>query len=57
MLRSGLILFYDISLGFDNGVKELIRPPPTTMALGAMMRRKGDIFKDLKFWELDSGEE
>ena len=53
MLRSGLILFDDISLGFGDGVKELIQPPPTTMTLGAMMLRKGDVFKVLRFWRLN----
>lgn len=47
MLRSGLILFDDISLGFEDGVKELIQPPPTTMTLGAMMMRKGNVCKVL----------
>lgn len=41
MLRSGRILFDDISLGFDDGVKEFIQPPPTTITLGVMMLRKG----------------
>lgn len=52
MLRSGRILFDDISLGFDDGVKELIQPPPTTITLGAMMWKKGDVFRVLKFWRL-----
>lgn len=53
MLRSGRILFDDISLGFEDGVKEFIQPPPTTITLGAMMLRKGDFFKVLKFWRLN----
>lgn len=52
MLRSGRILFDDISLGFDDGVKELIQPPPTTITLDAMMWKKGDVFRVLKFWRL-----
>lgn len=38
--------------GFDDGVKELIQPPPTTMTLGAMMCGKGDVFRVLKSWRL-----
>lgn len=41
-----------ISLGFDDGVKEPIQPPPTTITLGAMMWKKGDVFGAFKFWRL-----
>lgn len=53
MLRSGRILFDDISLGFEDGVKELIQPPPTTITLGVMILRNGDAFTILKFWRLN----
>lgn len=56
MLRSGRILYDEISLGFDGGVKELLQPPPTTMTLGAMMWRNGDI-QCLELWRVTSGEE